>query len=157
MGIEIRMMLEMDNEVVLEAVEKRRLPLRQPDRQWGGNGAGTHCSICGQLIQTDALEYELEFDGDDPAAGRHHVHVPCFTAWERLVLSQPLPMVARAPKNVFRPEPLRLSAGDGKDNISSGEYAASTESRLDCASARDARGIALPGRQRGPSSGGGMG
>lgn len=149
-----------DEDTVLEAFREGRLPVRQPDRQWGGSGSGAHCSICGRGIAKSTLEYELEFDGDDHAAGRHHVHIGCFTAWERLVLSRALPAVVRAPKVGTLLEPLHLSTDDRQVNIPSREHAASNRSwleRLECESARNARGPALPGRQRGPAGGGGMG
>lgn len=148
-----------DEDTVLEAFRDGRLPLRQPDRQWGGNGSGAHCSICGELIGTSALEFELEFDGDDDAAGRHHVHVRCFTEWERLVLSPAVSNIPHARKAGSVAEPLRLSARDGQINISARDYAASTQSadRVESGSDRDARGLALSGRQRGPSGRGTMG
>jgi hypothetical protein len=66
-----------------EAIQAGKLPNRRPIRSWGGPGAGAPCTICGALVTLDELELEIEFarDGD---AGRdeHHVHVPCFTAWE---------------------------------------------------------------------------
>jgi hypothetical protein len=59
-----------------------KLPTRPPDRVWGGRGEGAECSICDIPVQRDDVELELEFI----RAGEittHHLHVDCFTAWER--------------------------------------------------------------------------
>jgi hypothetical protein len=59
----------------------RELPPRPPSRMWGGTGSGVNCAICGELIGSDQLEYELEYPAGDRRA-RYHVHVRCCAAWE---------------------------------------------------------------------------
>jgi len=64
------------------ALSAKTLPLRRPDRMWGGRGDGAPCAICHSPVRADELEFELEYLSADGLAN-HHVHVPCFTAWER--------------------------------------------------------------------------
>jgi hypothetical protein len=67
-----------------KAIQAGRLPIRLPERVWGGPGVGACCTICGQSAGPDEVEFELEFTGheDDGGLGNHHVHVQCFAAWE---------------------------------------------------------------------------
>jgi hypothetical protein len=68
-----------------EAIQARTLPNHPPTSMWGGPGCGAGCAVCGEPLQRDEIEYELEF-ADNPDDGRlrtYHVHVKCFTAWER--------------------------------------------------------------------------
>jgi hypothetical protein len=69
---------------LVEAIRSSKLPARSPERTFGGQGCGALCVICGQRINTDELEYELEFapgeDGKDPE--EYHIHLGCFLAWE---------------------------------------------------------------------------
>jgi hypothetical protein len=52
---------------------------------WGGPGVGFECTICRTPVKRDEVEFELEFlrDGVDPGREKYHVHIRCFTAWER--------------------------------------------------------------------------
>ena len=67
-----------------EAIRAAKIPLRRPDRTWGGPGAGTLCTVCGAPVTKDQLEFELEFDRDrdNPGLDNFHVHIRCFAAWE---------------------------------------------------------------------------
>ena len=65
-----------------EALRAGKVPLRRPDRVWGGPGTGGACSICNQPLKPDAVEFELEFIWATELT-THHVHADCFTAWER--------------------------------------------------------------------------
>ena len=65
-----------------EALRARTLPIRRADRMWGGRGDGAECSLCHAPVNPDELEFELEYILADGLA-KHHVHVYCFTAWER--------------------------------------------------------------------------
>jgi hypothetical protein len=67
-----------------EAIRAGELPTRLPDRTWGGPGIGEPCTICGERIKRDQLEFEIQFahDGARPELERFHVHVRCFAAWE---------------------------------------------------------------------------
>jgi hypothetical protein len=95
-----------------EAIRAGKLPNRRPIRSWGGPGAGARCTICGALVTLDELELEIEFarDGD---AGRdeHHVHVPCFTAWETEV--QKLEGPAAAPSASGKQQSTHFAARSG--------------------------------------------
>lgn len=70
---------------VREAIRTRKLPDRSPERTWGGPGSGTCCAICDEQLRPDEVEFELEFaTGDNGIGGENcHVHVCCFSAWER--------------------------------------------------------------------------
>ena len=59
-----------------------KLPIRRPDRIWGGRGEGMKCSVCDVPVTEAEIEFELEFFRA-PEVARHHVHLDCFTAWER--------------------------------------------------------------------------
>lgn len=67
-----------------EAIRAGKLPNRQPTHLWGGNGFGTNCAICGNLVNSDEVGYELHFVAAEalPPVVEYHVHVRCFAAWE---------------------------------------------------------------------------
>ncbi|HKR36190.1 MAG TPA: hypothetical protein VJT10_15215 [Steroidobacteraceae bacterium] len=66
-----------------QAIQAGKLPSRRPAHVWGGNGFGTKCAVCGNLVNSDEVGYELRFAaGEDlPPAAEYHVHVRCFAAW----------------------------------------------------------------------------
>jgi hypothetical protein len=79
----------MPDEIILrakarEAVRAGKLPSRRPDRTWGGPGVGPRCTICGEPVTKDQLEFQVEWahDGAEPGLDRFHIHVRCFAAWE---------------------------------------------------------------------------
>ena len=59
------------------------LPRQTPERMWGGAGSGVDCALCGERINADQLEYELEFRASGPGRASYHVHVRCCAEWER--------------------------------------------------------------------------
>ena len=67
-----------------EVIGTGKLPSRRPDRTWGGPGVGAPCTVCGEAVTKDQLEFEVQFarDGDNPGLDKFHVHVRCFAAWE---------------------------------------------------------------------------
>ncbi|HKZ05199.1 MAG TPA: hypothetical protein VJU81_06985 [Methylomirabilota bacterium] len=67
-----------------KAVEEATLPLRRPDRIWGGPGEGAECSICRTAVKREELEFDVEFhaNGDGRGPERHHVHLRCFAVWD---------------------------------------------------------------------------
>ena len=67
-----------------EAIRTGKLPNRRPDRTWGGPGVGASCTICGEPVTKDQLEFEIQFarDGSVPELDKFHIHVRCFAAWE---------------------------------------------------------------------------
>jgi hypothetical protein len=72
-------------EHVRQAIQAGKLPNRDPSRIWGGNGFWMPCAVCGNLVISDELGYELQFaEGEGiPAPVEYHVHVRCFTAWDQ--------------------------------------------------------------------------
>ena len=67
-----------------EAIRTGKLPSRRPDHMWGGPGVGAFCTVCGEAVTEDQMEFEVQFahDGDNPGLDKFHVHVRCFAAWE---------------------------------------------------------------------------
>jgi hypothetical protein len=44
-----------------EVIRTGKLPNRRPDRTWGGPGVGASCTICGEPVTKDQLEFEIQF------------------------------------------------------------------------------------------------
>ena len=44
------------------AIQAGKIPLRSPDRSWGGPGIGAPCAVCDQPIPSENLEFEIEFE-----------------------------------------------------------------------------------------------
>lgn len=67
-----------------DAVERDKMPNRQPDRLWGGPGADVPCTICGRPVAKGEMEFEVQFvrDGGAPSFQVYHLHVRCYAAWE---------------------------------------------------------------------------
>jgi hypothetical protein len=65
-----------------EAIAAGVLPNRAPARTWGGKGVGAQCTICGEAITTQEIEFELEFGVDPPVREHYRLHMRCFAAWE---------------------------------------------------------------------------
>jgi hypothetical protein len=66
-----------------QAIASGRLPGARPTGVWGGPGSGAGCGICGKPLARDGLGFELEFRaGDADVPQLHHMHIPCFAAWE---------------------------------------------------------------------------
>ncbi len=68
-----------------ETIRTGTLPDLSPERTWGGPGSGTSCAICGARLKPEEPEFELEFasTGNGTVGQGYHVHVFCFSAWER--------------------------------------------------------------------------
>jgi hypothetical protein len=60
------------------------MPRRDPDGTWGGKGIDVPCSMCGERIMPDQVEYELQFthDGTTGDVDLFHLHLRCLAAWE---------------------------------------------------------------------------
>jgi hypothetical protein len=60
-----------------ERIAKGELPCAPTLRMWGGYGTGRFCSLCGEPIQHDQIELEVE-------SGRHSLifHMVCQSAWQ---------------------------------------------------------------------------
>lgn len=69
---------------ILQAIRAKSLPFRSPDRTWGGKGSGAPCSLCGQSVRADEIEWELEFSRGVAAveADIYKVHPACLDEWD---------------------------------------------------------------------------
>lgn len=66
-----------------EAVKTGHLPDHPPARVWGGPGSGEPCAVCGDAVDKEDVELELQFTSNEGAdATSYHVHARCFGAWE---------------------------------------------------------------------------
>ena len=54
------------------------LPCERPPHIYGGRGTGEVCSLCGEVIGSDAIEYEAPIKGDS-----FHFHILCHAVWQR--------------------------------------------------------------------------
>ena len=79
----------LDDELVLReiaraAIRRGRLPIRRPDRTFGGPGTRVVCSVCRELVTPDQTEMEIDFrrPGMQHGSDRHFLHVRCLAAWE---------------------------------------------------------------------------
>jgi hypothetical protein len=62
------------------AIEDRQLPPGVSTRVWGGRGSGLPCSLCGQPI--DSNDVEIELDGVGASAGVRF-HSRCHLVWQQ--------------------------------------------------------------------------
>jgi hypothetical protein len=57
-----------------------RLPVRAPDKLWGGPATGDPCAICGVPTVPGSVELELQFTDDaDGRMTTYRVHPHCFS------------------------------------------------------------------------------
>jgi hypothetical protein len=98
-----------------EGIRAGRLPAREPQRMWGGPGSGAVCSLCGQPVRQEEVEFELQFMADGPSTEEtYHLHARCLTAWKSE--REPSEQVREAvPSGETGP---RLSASRGSDALS---------------------------------------
>ena len=66
-----------------QAIERRRMPNREPDRFCGALGVGHMCSVCERPVTTEETDLELCFRRDGTPETVYHLHVRCYTAWVR--------------------------------------------------------------------------
>ena len=63
-----------------ERIDSGRLPCAPAARMWGGRGTGAACALCGRVIKSDEIEYEVELRTH--SAGRTlQFHLGCFSVW----------------------------------------------------------------------------
>jgi len=82
----MRCMDAIDDELLVrarDAIARRTLPAKPPERTWGGPGNGSPCPVCGHPLDVAEMVFDLEF-ADLPSAGSvfQQIHVRCFKAWE---------------------------------------------------------------------------
>ena len=65
-----------------EALQSGSLPVRRPDRLWGGPGTGEVCALCREPVPREETAFELEFTRDSGATINRSLHFRCFAAWE---------------------------------------------------------------------------
>lgn len=66
-----------------QAMKTGNLPGHRPERLWGGQGSGAPCAVCGEIVEKEDVELELQFDSRQGTGATHyHVHAQCFAAWE---------------------------------------------------------------------------
>jgi len=51
-------------------------PVQRQARTWAGQGTGAECSVCGDLIAAEDIEYEVELPTGSP-----HFHFECYRTW----------------------------------------------------------------------------
>ena len=67
-----------------EAMRAGDLPLRSPDKLWGGPATGDRCAVCGESTTPGEIELEIEFTHDSEVGRtRYHVHPLCFAIFNR--------------------------------------------------------------------------
>jgi hypothetical protein len=62
-----------------QEIEKGRLPESPAASIWGGRGSGQPCTLCGDPIRADQVEYEIADSRDGDTL---RFHLPCHTAWQ---------------------------------------------------------------------------
>ena len=68
---------------VREALQVGKLPAGFPTRILGGAGSGSACVICGDVIQHQEMELELEFAAPGTSEVKtYKLHPMCCVAWE---------------------------------------------------------------------------
>lgn len=70
-----------------QAIERKRMPNRQPVRLGGvAGGVGRMCSVCERPVTTEETDLELLFSRNGvPGPAVYHVHVRCYSAWVRTI------------------------------------------------------------------------
>lgn len=72
-------MHERSRKLVVDAIERGRLPPTLPRKTWGGLGDGHACAVCDKPITAEQIETEFEAGGV-----AYHLHIQCFASWELL-------------------------------------------------------------------------
>jgi len=63
-----------------EVLERHGLPEARFVRLWGGMGSQCRCDACGETIEPDEVEYELEFSQDTESITLR-LHRECWENW----------------------------------------------------------------------------
>ena len=59
-------------------IDEGRLPWEEPVKVWAGNGTGTRCRGCEEII----LRAQVEYDFEDADGQELRLHPGCFGLWE---------------------------------------------------------------------------
>ncbi len=68
-----------------EQIRNGKIPLRRPDRTWGGPGVGGVCAICDERVTRKESEVAISFYRSPNAApwlDKYLLHTHCFAVWE---------------------------------------------------------------------------
>ena len=65
---------------IRQVLRRRGLPEAQFENIWAGFGTGATCAHCGNLIETDDIEYELRFRQGIDVTGIQ-LHRECWEIW----------------------------------------------------------------------------
>jgi len=66
-----------------QRIQSGAMPLAEPNRTWGGPGAGLTCAVCDQPITRNQIEYEVQFVQEGVKIPQiAHLHLSCFAAWD---------------------------------------------------------------------------
>ena len=68
-------------DTVEEPGELPALPYQEPLRTWASRGTGVRCNLCGRIIETKDIEYEVELAAVGNPRGLHF-HFNCYRTWE---------------------------------------------------------------------------
>jgi len=69
-----------------QAIERKRIPNREPHRFGGAVGVGRMCSVCELAVTAEETDLELFFTRDGKLGPTvYHVHVRCYSAWARTI------------------------------------------------------------------------
>ena len=62
------------------AVRSLQVPYTKPQRTWAGHGSGGPCDLCGEPIDPQQIEYEVELS-EDACVSVLNLHLSCFEVW----------------------------------------------------------------------------
>ena len=85
-----------------ELIREGKLPDRAPVGVWAGAGSELPCALCGEVIPSSDVEYEVD-TGVGRAHRTIHFHFACHAAWQFECLRADFTAGANADKKVARP------------------------------------------------------
>lgn len=63
-----------------DILERHSLRHRESLRTWAGHGTGAICNGCGQPVQSNQIEYEVELP-EGSTSSKLNFHFDCYRAW----------------------------------------------------------------------------
>ncbi len=67
-------------ECVCAKEERPAIAYRPPQRAWAGHGTGARCDLCGDVIEPNQIEYEVELQSA-PVREVLYMHLDCYYDW----------------------------------------------------------------------------